>query len=70
MPCNLTIDINSTAQILNYRRVLILLEQEGGEKNNQVNNQAFLENNTVITLYVFYNGNQRNLLGIKYLNIL
>lgn len=70
MPCNLTIDINSTAQILNYRRVLILLEQEGGKKNNQVNNQAFLENNTVITLYVFYNGNQRNLLGIKYLNIL
>lgn len=46
-----------------------MLKQEG-EKKSRVNNQAFLAYNEVITLYVFYNGNQRSLLGIKYLNIL
>lgn len=49
-------------------KVIILLKT--GRKKKQVSNQVFPEDNEVIILYVFYDGNQRNLLRIKYLKIL
>ena len=59
-------DSNSTAEILSTESTHVAQTER---KKTQVNNQAFLEDNEVITLYVFYNGEHRSLLGIKYLNI-
>jgi len=47
-----------------------LLKNRKGKKKKKVNNQAFPEDNEVIIFYLFYNGNQRNLLRIKYLKFL
>lgn len=58
--------------LLRFSGKVIILLKTGRKKKKKkhVSNQFFPEDNEVIILYVFYDGNQRNLLRIKYLKVL